>query len=97
MSVKCRKCGGPITFVEITEGAGKGKLCPKNLDGSDHWDDCSENQHTGRYGDQYKSFKATYRGPSAKRSAEDRAVFEESVTVGKDYRATEDDGSLPWD
>jgi hypothetical protein len=32
----CRKCGLPLSFKRIQ----KGKLCPTNPDGSDHWDLC---------------------------------------------------------
>jgi hypothetical protein len=49
-NAKCGKCGSPIAYYKITKGAGKGKWCPCNPDGSDHWDDCRENLTVGRYG-----------------------------------------------
>ena len=38
----CKKCGLPLGFKLITSGKGKGKYCPTNPDGSDHWDTCRE-------------------------------------------------------
>lgn len=32
----CNKCGLPIIFEKMASG----KFCPKNKNGSDHWDDC---------------------------------------------------------
>ena len=43
---KCEKCGSPLAFYKLDSG----KWCPCNIDGSDHWDDCSENQAKGTYG-----------------------------------------------
>lgn len=42
----CKKCGGPITFKKLPSG----KWMPTNLDGSDHWDDCSTARSLGTYG-----------------------------------------------
>lgn len=95
---KCQKCGAPIIFRRLTEGKGKGKLCPFNPDGSEHWDDCSENQHTGKYGAQYKRFKALYRGPDP--TGRSRAVEELTVTKrtkGDEPFWDESDGGLPWE
>jgi hypothetical protein len=43
---KCEKCGSPLAFRKLESG----KWCPCNVDGSDHWDDCSEAQAKGTYG-----------------------------------------------
>ena len=37
----CRNCGLPLSFKRLKSG----KLCPTNLDGSDHWDLCRETQN----------------------------------------------------
>ena len=34
----CMKCGSPIAFKKLPSG----KFCPTNIDGTDHWDLCSE-------------------------------------------------------
>lgn len=36
----CEKCGFPIKFKKLENG----KWCPTNIDGSDHWDACKEQQ-----------------------------------------------------
>lgn len=36
--VLCKKCGEPIAFVKLASG----KLCPTNVDGSEHFDVCRE-------------------------------------------------------
>lgn len=38
MPSECYKCGLKITFKKLSNG----KLCPTNVDGSDHWDICSK-------------------------------------------------------
>jgi len=43
---KCKKCGSPLAFY-LNENK---NLVPCNIDGSDHWDDCSYNRQHGVYG-----------------------------------------------
>jgi len=40
----CGECDRPLAFRLIEKGAGKGKWCPCEPDGSDHWDICRETQ-----------------------------------------------------
>lgn len=42
MTKTCGKCGLPLGFKLLTSGKGKGKYCPTNPDGTDHWDTCRE-------------------------------------------------------
>lgn len=35
---RCYKCGGWVQWRQLESG----KVCPENLDGSDHWDECRE-------------------------------------------------------
>ena len=42
--VFCGDCGLELGFKKLTSGKGKGKWCPTNPDGSDHWDTCREEQ-----------------------------------------------------
>ena len=37
-TVLCKKCGEPIAFKKLPSG----KLCPTNVDGSEHFDICRE-------------------------------------------------------
>lgn len=40
MVAKCKKCGEPIAFKKLENG----RLCPTNVDGSDHFDRCRQMQ-----------------------------------------------------
>lgn len=74
----CQKCGSPLAFYKLDSG----KWCPCNVDGGDHWDDCTENRNTGKYGIKVVQLKELFIGH----------------TVGKNFKGPAYSGELPpWE
>lgn len=91
MGTNCKKCGEPLSFVKI-----KGKLHPRNLDGSDHFDLCSELRT--------KAVKKKGK-PFSDKTGEGFVVDGKKVYMlmssgsikGKDYKPEPiPDGEVPW-
>lgn len=83
----CKQCGATVNWID--------RQC-FNLDGSSHWDKCSERrwQQVKKDGEPFADKTGEGFVHDGKQKYAHRAGI---VVTGKDYVARLDDGSLPWE